>query len=36
MIEVAAFAYIFVHFLLYIADQAFDVPKIASEIVLRV
>jgi sulfoxide reductase heme-binding subunit YedZ len=36
MIGVAAFAYIFVHFLLYSADQAFDVPKIASEIVLRV
>jgi sulfoxide reductase heme-binding subunit YedZ len=36
MIGVAAFAYIFVHFLLYTADQAFDVPKIASEIVLRV
>lgn len=36
MIGVAASAYIFVHFLLYTADQAFDVPKIASEIVLRV
>ena len=36
MIGVAAFAYVLVHFLLYTADQAFDVPKIASEIVLRV
>jgi methionine sulfoxide reductase heme-binding subunit len=36
MIGVAAFAYIFAHFLLYAADQAFDAPKIASEIVLRV
>jgi methionine sulfoxide reductase heme-binding subunit len=36
MIGVAAFAYIFVHFLLYVADQTFDVPKIASEIMLRV
>jgi methionine sulfoxide reductase heme-binding subunit len=36
MIGVAAFAYIFLHFLLYTADQAFDLPKIASEIVLRV
>lgn len=36
MIGVAAFAYIFVHFLLYTADQAFDVPKIAIEIVLRI
>jgi methionine sulfoxide reductase heme-binding subunit len=35
MIGVAAFAYVFAHFLLYTADQAFDVPKIASEIVLR-
>jgi methionine sulfoxide reductase heme-binding subunit len=35
MIGVAAFAYVFVHFLLYTADQAFDVLKIASEIVLR-
>lgn len=35
MIGVAAFGHIFVHFLLYTADQAFDVPKIASEIVLR-
>jgi hypothetical protein len=36
MIGVAAFAYIVAHFLLYATDQAFDVPKIASEIVLRV
>ena len=36
MIGVAAFAYIFAHFLLYTADQAFDVPKIESEIMLRV
>ena len=36
MIGVAAFVYVFVHFLLYSADQAFEVPKITSEIVLRV
>jgi methionine sulfoxide reductase heme-binding subunit len=36
MIGVAAFAYIVVHFLLFSADQAFDLAKIASEIVLRV
>jgi DMSO/TMAO reductase YedYZ heme-binding membrane subunit len=36
MIGVAAFDYIFVHFLLYADDQTFDVPKIASEIMLRV
>ena len=36
MIGVAAFVYVFVHFLLYAADQAFEVPKITSEIVLRV
>ena len=35
MIGVAAFTYIFVHFLLYTANQVFDVPKIASEIALR-
>lgn len=36
MIGVTAFAYVFVHFLLYTADQAFDLPKVASEIVSRV
>jgi methionine sulfoxide reductase heme-binding subunit len=30
MIPVAAFSYVSVHFLLYAADQAFDVAKIAS------
>lgn len=36
MIGVAAFAYIMVHFLLYIGDQAFDLFKVASEIVRRI
>src|SRR5262249_39784048 len=36
MIGVAAFANVFVHFLLYTADQAVDVPKIAGEIASRV
>jgi len=36
MIGVAAFAYIATHFLLYVADQAFDLAKVASEIVLRI
>lgn len=36
MIGVAAFAYIMVHFLLYISDQAFDLFKVASEIVRRI
>src|SRR5258705_3584783 len=35
MIGVAAFCYIALHFLLYITDQMFDLPKVASEIVLR-
>jgi len=36
MIGVAAFAYILVHFLLYIGDQAFDLAKVASEILHRI
>ena len=36
MIGVAAFAFISTHFLLYVADQAFDLEKVASEIVLRI
>lgn len=36
MIGVAAFAYIAVHFSLYVADQSFDLWKVASEIVLRI
>jgi len=36
MIGVAAFAYVLIHFTLYAASQAFDLDKIASEIVLRV
>src|SRR3977135_3157668 len=35
MIGVAAFLYIALHFALYIYDQMFDLPKVASEIVLR-
>jgi len=35
MIGVAAFLYIALHFVLYIADQMFDLGKVASEIVLR-
>ncbi len=35
MIGVAAFAYIATHFSFYVWSQAFDVPKVASEIVLR-
>src|SRR5258708_33406635 len=35
MIGVAAFLYIALHLLLYIYDQMFDLPKVASEIVLR-
>ena len=36
MVGVAAFAYVLIHFSLYIADQAFDLGKVASEIVLRI
>jgi len=35
MIGVAAYLYIALHLLLYIADQMFDLGKVASEIVLR-
>ena len=35
MIGVASFLYIALHFMLYISDQAFDLPKVGSEIVLR-
>jgi sulfoxide reductase heme-binding subunit YedZ len=35
MIGVAAFCYISIHLLLYIADQSFDLGKVATEIVLR-
>jgi len=35
MIGVAAFAYVLQHLMLYIADQAFDLVKVASEIALR-
>lgn len=35
MIGVAAFAYVLIHFTLYTASQAFDLDKVASEIVLR-
>ncbi len=36
MIGVAAFAYVLIHFSLYTASQAFDLEKVASEIVLRI
>jgi methionine sulfoxide reductase heme-binding subunit len=36
MIGVAAFAYVLIHFSLYTASQAFDLEKVASEIVRRV
>jgi len=36
MIGVAAFAYVMIHFSLYAASEAFDLGKVASEIVLRI
>jgi len=36
MIGVAACAYVLTHFTLYVTDQAFDLTKVASEIVLRI
>ena len=36
MIGVAAFAYVLIHFGLYVASETFDFAKVASEIVLRV
>jgi sulfoxide reductase heme-binding subunit YedZ len=36
MIGVAAFAYVLVHFSLYVTSQAFDLEKVASEIIRRV
>ena len=36
MVGVAAFVYVLVHLSLYIADEAFDIPTVASEIVLRI
>ena len=35
MIGVAAFLYLLLHLALYIADQAYDIPKVTAEIVLR-
>jgi len=35
IIGVAAFLYLLLHFALYIVDQAYDLPKVTSEIVLR-
>lgn len=35
MVGVAAFAYVAAHLVLYAADEAFDLAKVASEIVLR-
>jgi sulfoxide reductase heme-binding subunit YedZ len=36
MVGVGAFAYAATHLTLYVADQAFDLAKVASEIVLRI
>jgi len=36
MIGVGAFAYAVLHLLLYAVDQAFDLPKIATEIAIRI
>jgi methionine sulfoxide reductase heme-binding subunit len=36
MIGVGAFAYVLAHFSLYVTSEAFDIEKVASEIVLRV
>ena len=36
MVGVAAFVYVLVHLSLYAADEAFDIPTVASEIVLRI
>ncbi len=36
MVGVAAFAYVLIHFSLYTASEAFDLEKVASEIVLRI
>lgn len=36
MVGVAAAIYVLIHFSLYIVDQAFDLEKVASEIVLRI
>ena len=35
MIGVAAFLYLLLHVLLYVVDQAYDLPKVTAEIVLR-
>lgn len=35
MIGVAAFLYLLLHFVLYIVDQAYDLPKVTAEVVLR-
>lgn len=36
MIGVAVFAYVLIHFALYVVDQHFDLAKVATEIVLRI
>ncbi|MGH7045888.1 MAG: sulfite oxidase heme-binding subunit YedZ [Stellaceae bacterium] len=36
MIGVAAFAYVLVHFSLYVTSEAFDLERVASEIALRI
>jgi sulfoxide reductase heme-binding subunit YedZ len=36
MVGVAAFAYVLLHFSLYVTSQAFDLGKVASEIALRI
>ena len=35
MIGVAAFLYLLLHLMLYVVDQAYDLPKVTAEIVLR-
>lgn len=36
LVGVAAFAYVLVHFSLYVVDEAFAIPTVISEIVLRI
>jgi methionine sulfoxide reductase heme-binding subunit len=36
LVGVAAFAYVLVHLSLYVADEAFNIPTVVSEIVLRI
>jgi len=36
MVGVAAFAYVLIHFSLYVVDESLDLPTVAAEIVLRI